>query len=140
IVVGNHTFGKGSVQTIQPISTSTAIKLTTARYYTPSGHSIQAKGITPDAIDEESANGSTTRLTLREADLEHHLENDKDGDGRVTPADKLLTKPIDKPKGGDKTPKKEDDTPPTRFEFGGADDYQLKQALTLLKVWPVMKR
>lgn len=144
IIVGTQTFGKGSVQTILPISASTAIKLTTARYYTPSGRSIQAKGITPDAIVEESANGGGSRLSLREADLEHHLENDKDGDGRVTPADKLITKPVDKGvKSNDKAaPKKgdEDEAPAVRYEFGGADDYQLKQAITLLKVWPVMKR
>ena len=144
LVVGTQTFGKGSVQTILPISATTAIKLTTARYYTPSGRSIQAKGITPDVVVEESANGPSSRLALREADLEHHLENDKDGDGRVTPADKLITKPVEKNgKGGEKSaPKKieEDDMPAPHFEFGGKDDYQLNQAVTLLKAWQVMKR
>lgn len=141
IIVGTQTFGKGSVQTILPISASTAIKLTTARYYTPSGRSIQAKGITPDAIVEESANGGSSRLSLREADLEHHLENDKNSDNRAAPADKAAPKPAEKPKTSDKPAKKDDDDmPPPRFEFGGNDDYQLKQALTLLKVWPVMKR
>lgn len=142
LVVGTQTFGKGSVQTILPISPTTAIKLTTARYYTPSGRSIQAKGITPDVVVEESANGSGSRLSLREADLEHHLENDKDGDGKVTPADKkIISKPADK--SGDKAaPKKNEDSdvPPPRFEFGGKDDYQLNQAVTLLKAWQVMKR
>ena len=144
LIVGTQTFGKGSVQTILPISATTAIKLTTARYYTPSGRSIQAKGITPDVVIEESANGGSSRLSLREADLEHHLENDKDGDGRVTPADKVLTKPLDKGvKSNDKpTPKKseDDNAPPARFEFGSKDDYQLNQAVTLLKAWQVMKR
>jgi carboxyl-terminal processing protease len=143
LVVGTQTFGKGSVQTILPISPTTAIKLTTARYYTPSGRSIQAKGITPDVVVEESANGGgSSRLSLREADLEHHLENDKDGDGKVTPADKkIISKPADK--NGDKAaPKKNEDSdiPAPRFEFGGKDDYQLNQAVTLLKAWQVMKR
>jgi carboxyl-terminal processing protease len=144
LVVGTQTFGKGSVQTILPISATTAIKLTTARYYTPSGRSIQAKGITPDVVVEETANGPSSRLALREADLEHHLENDKDGDGRVTPADKLITKPVEKSgKGNEKSaPKKgeEEDMPAPRFEFGSKDDYQLNQAVTLLKAWQVMKR
>jgi carboxyl-terminal processing protease len=61
VVMGTQTFGKGSVQTILPLGNNTAIKLTTARYYTPSGRSIQAKGITPDIVVEETA------------DLERHL-------------------------------------------------------------------
>lgn len=72
IVMGSQTFGKGSVQTILPLSNNTAIKLTTARYFTPNGQSIQAKGITPDILDEETDNDS--RL-LREADLNRHLSN-----------------------------------------------------------------
>src|SRR5690606_37511565 len=72
IVMGSQTFGKGSVQTILPLGNNTAIKLTTARYYTPNGQSIQAKGITPDILDEET--GSNSRL-LREADLSRHLSN-----------------------------------------------------------------
>ena len=140
LIVGTQTFGKGSVQTILPISSSTAIKLTTARYYTPSGRSIQAKGITPDVIVEETANGSNNRFSIREADLEHHLQNDKDGDGKVTAAEKKAAKPAEK--NGDKAaPKKdEEDMPPPRYEFGGKDDYQLGQAVTLLKAWQVMKR
>ncbi len=71
-----QTFGKGSVQTIMPLGNNTAIKLTTARYYTPSGRSIQAKGITPDIVVEEP--GATAAASLREADLDKHLSNDKD--------------------------------------------------------------
>ena len=67
VVMGTQTFGKGSVQTILPLGNNTAIKLTTARYYTPNGQSIQAKGITPDILDE-SAKDDTERL--READLD----------------------------------------------------------------------
>src|SRR5690606_40170945 len=74
IVMGSQTFGKGSVQTILPLSNSTAIKLTTARYYTPNGQSIQAKGITPDILDA-AAKDEFERL--READLDRHLSNGK---------------------------------------------------------------
>ena len=73
VIMGQQTFGKGSVQTILPLGNNTAIKLTTARYYTPNGRSIQAKGITPD-IPLESAIDKNASLRLREADLTKHLE------------------------------------------------------------------
>ena len=74
-VVGVQTFGKGSVQTILPLPNNQAVKLTTARYYTPNGRSIQAKGIAADIVVEDEA----VRVVLREADLQHHLsvEDDK---------------------------------------------------------------
>src|SRR5574341_2694290 len=71
-VIGTQTFGKGSVQTIMPLGNNTAIKLTTARYYTPGGRSIQALGITPDIIVEDPTDTATR---VREADLQRHLEN-----------------------------------------------------------------
>jgi carboxyl-terminal processing protease len=123
VVMGTQSFGKGSVQTIMPLNNSTAIKLTTARYYTPSGRSIQAKGIEPDILVEESTNGSSRRL--READLERHLGNDRDVE-RVLEGET-------KPDNG-KAPGGEDEAaPPTQFEMGGKDDYQLNQAVNLLK-------
>src|SRR4029077_20305078 len=71
VVMGAQTFGKGSVQTILPLGPNAGLKLTTARYYTPSGRSIQAKGIEPDvAVDD----GRDTSSRLREANLDHHLE------------------------------------------------------------------
>src|SRR6266705_2160132 len=73
-VLGTPTFGKGSVQTILPLGNNTAIKLTTARYYTPSGRSIQAKGIVPDVLIEDPTTPTTGRL--RDADLEKHRLND----------------------------------------------------------------
>ncbi len=76
-VIGTQTFGKGSVQTIMPLGNNTAIKLTTARYYTPSGRSIQAKGITPDVIVEEPG---AAQARVREADLQRHLGNGQDKD------------------------------------------------------------
>src|SRR5689334_20527531 len=71
-LVGTTTFGKGSVQTILPLPNNQAVKLTTARYYTPSGRSIQAKGIVPDIVVDDAADA---RVLLREADLQHHLAN-----------------------------------------------------------------
>lgn len=87
IVMGQQTFGKGSVQTILPLGNNTAIKLTTARYYTPNGRSIQAKGITPD-IPLESAIDKNASLRLREADLAKHLDDVKPS----TPEAKVLEK------------------------------------------------
>ncbi len=74
IIMGTQTFGKGSVQTILPISENTAIKLTTARYFTPAGRSIQAKGISPD----KQVDDGSQRLVMREADLERHLTTDEE--------------------------------------------------------------
>ena len=84
IVVGTKSFGKGSVQTVMPMRGSGAMKLTTARYYTPSGRSIQALGISPDIIveqprrvaeDDEEAT-ETPRRSRSEADLRGSLNND----------------------------------------------------------------
>ncbi len=85
IVLGMQTFGKGSVQTIIPLDNGSGIRLTTAKYYTPSGKSIQAKGIVPDImvsqvkidIKDEGKNGNSGQHFIREADLEHHFENDQ---------------------------------------------------------------
>lgn len=103
-VMGTQSFGKGSVQTILPINQSTAVKLTTARYFTPGGRSIQAKGITPDIIVEDGREA----LRLREKDLEKHLQSDEEkaqkAAGKTEPAktpEKPAT-PIEKPKDGEK--------------------------------------
>ena len=81
-VVGTQTFGKGSVQTILPLPNNQAVKLTTARYYTPGGRSIQAKGIAADIVVEDEA----TRVLLREADLQHHLAVEDDKSQGAAPA------------------------------------------------------
>ncbi len=131
IVMGTQTFGKGSVQTVLPLPGDTAIKLTTARYYTPNGRSIQAKGIVPDITVEESANGNHNGIRLREADLERHLINDKEKEGpkeSIKPAAKNPAKPV---KGGAKD--ELEDEPPPRLEYATKDDYQFQQAMNLLK-------
>src|SRR6185369_12033210 len=88
VIMGTQTFGKGSVQTILPLGNSTAIKLTTARYYTPNGRSIQAKGIVPDIMLDDGTAGRDPALKLRESDLDKHLSNDraKDEKSAATPA------------------------------------------------------
>lgn len=134
VIMGTQTFGKGSVQTILPLANNTAIKLTTARYYTPSGRSIQAKGIEPDIIVEETANGSSGPR-LREADLERHLENDKDKEA-AAPAAKPQTKAPAKGKPAKDEPEEEEKP---RFEIASKSDYQLNQALNLLKGLQIMQ-
>jgi carboxyl-terminal processing protease len=137
IVLGTTSFGKGSVQTVLPLPGSTAIKLTTARYFTPSGRSIQAKGIVPDITVEETANGSTS-ARLREADLEHHLENgnkDKEPATTVKPQSKATAKPK---AASTKDDDDEASEPPSR-ELASKKDYQLGQALNLLKGLQIMQ-
>ncbi len=122
-VMGTQTFGKGSVQTILPLNNNTAIKLTTARYYTPSGRSIQAKGIEPDFVVEETANGSSRRV--READLLRHLGNGKEGEAAAkeeAPAAPTAAPAVE-----------DDEAEPVRFELAGENDHQLQQAIRLLK-------
>lgn len=120
-VLGNRTFGKGSVQVILPLSESTAVKLTTSRYFTPSGRSIQATGIEPDYVVADTADGDLFRLP-READLQRHLSNQQSPDAEVKSNNDDNTEVAGK-----------------AFEFGGKDDFQLQQALNLLAGKPVQK-
>ena len=133
VVMGTQTFGKGSVQTVLPLSNNAAIKLTTARYFTPSGRSIQATGITPDIIVEESANGES-RERVREADLERHLGGDKE-----KAAEPAAPKPPAKNGKKGKTDEAEE-TPHAPLEFASKKDYQLGQAVNLLRAWQIIKR
>ena len=133
VVMGTRTFGKGSVQTILPIGNGTAIKLTTARYFTPSGRSIQAKGIEPDIVVEDPSMPSEDEgLGIREADLDKHLSNPNGGESAPAskPSDAIKAPPADKP-GQDGKDKK----PPTLEpgEIVSKNDFQVNQALTLLK-------
>ena len=122
-VIGTQTFGKGSVQSILPLTNNTAIKLTTARYYTPNGRSIQAKGITPDFLVEETPEGDLANaFRVREADLNRHLSNPKDSEEKAK-----APKPGALDLNGDKL---KDRKP---IEFGSPEDYQLQQAMNHLK-------
>ncbi|MBC3885754.1 S41 family peptidase [Undibacterium griseum] len=127
-IIGTQSFGKGSVQTIRQISADTAVKLTTARYYTPNGRSIQAKGIVPDLNVEETADGDGfNSFRARESDLQKHLVNDKEKEPVRPKVDELeeeqrllalakKSKPL---------------------EYGSKEDFQLAQALNHLKGLPV---
>jgi carboxyl-terminal processing protease len=114
VVLGTKSFGKASVQTIIPLSDGSALKLTVARYFTPSGRSIQATGITPDIVVEQATppeDGNGQKF-LREKDLKQHLE----------PADKNEAKKDDK------------------VAQMLRDDNQLKYGLDLLKTWQVFSK
>jgi len=129
VIMGTQTFGKGSVQTILPLGNNTAIKLTTARYYTPSGRSIQAKGIEPDILVEDPVTGHDEgTFRLREADLDKHLINDKPSDNKH--GKNTLSVPSNK---GTDTVK------PVPAELGSKNDYQLNQALNLLKGMQILQ-
>jgi len=131
IIMGTQTFGKGSVQSILPLGNGTAIKLTTARYYTPSGNSIQAKGITPDITVEEAIVSETEKqsLSIRESDLDRHLINDTDKKDKSAKHDSASVKLQAPKKGKDEKPGKETVDPETAIK----QDYQVSQALNLLK-------
>lgn len=139
VIIGAQTFGKGSVQTIIPMDNGAGLRLTTARYYTPSGRSIQATGITPDIVvpsptntsvenDDKADDQDKKPKYLREKDLQHHISNGLNED---------TTQKEEKPKTGEK-PKVKGKTPPpaTKEKVQPEDlskDQQLNTALTLLK-------
>lgn len=126
-IIGTTTFGKGSVQVILPIGQNAAIKLTTSRYFTPSGRSIQATGIEPDLVVFETPEGDLFQRP-READLAQHLNNRHGQAGREEAPSPQAETPVE---GGT-----EQATRP-RLEFGSDDDFQLQQAVNHLKGRPV---
>jgi carboxyl-terminal processing protease len=129
IVMGTQTFGKGSVQTIRQLSADTAVKLTTARYYTPNGRSIQAKGIVPDLMVDEYPDGDGLNgLRLREADLQKHLSNDREKEADAK-------NQVDELEEAQRLAALEKKRKP--LEFGSKEDFQLVQALNHLKGQPV---
>jgi len=133
VIMGTQTFGKGSVQTILPLGNSTAIKLTTARYYTPNGRSIQAKGIVPDIILDDGSSSRDPGLKLRESDLDKHLSNDRSKDEKAAApsapvANAFNFTPSPRPKDVD-----EKDTKVEPGEVVAKSDYELSQAIAFLK-------
>ena len=136
-VLGTTTFGKGSVQTILPLppDRKTGIKLTISRYYTPNGRSIQATGIVPDYVVDDTAQGNIFAFP-READLDRHLSNTTDT-AAVVAANEAARREALSPE----ERKAEDDRRSAALkkpiEFGSKDDYQMQQALHLLKGEPV---
>jgi len=133
-LMGNQTFGKGSVQTVRQLGPDTALKITTARYFTPNGRSIQAKGIVPDVMLDETENGNIfAALRTREADLEKHLSNGKESEKKDPEREKAREEALKKLEEESKKPVAERRLP----EFGSDKDFQLRQALNQLKGLPV---
>jgi len=124
VILGSQTFGKGSVQTIIPLEDGSALRLTTARYYTPKGRSIQAQGIAPDIpvadLLPEGKRGVAPRY-MREKDLEHHLQGEKE---QAVPE---KTKEPAKAPEASAAPKSTEDPP-------------LDRALELLKTWQILNK
>jgi carboxyl-terminal processing protease len=134
-LMGAQSFGKGSVQTVMPLPGDTAVKITTARYYTPSGRSIQAKGIVPEVWLDETAEGNVySALRTREADLDKHLVN---GD-EAKDAAREKERDAERTKLEDELAKNNNKPPKPLPEFGSAEDFQLNQALNRLRGQPVM--
>jgi carboxyl-terminal processing protease len=135
-LMGAQTFGKGSVQTVRQLSPETALKITTARYYTPSGKSIQAKGIVPEVMLDETAEGNLfAALRVREADLEKHLVSGPNAEQK----DEVREKARDEARKRLEDEAVKKNAPPKPLpEFGSAEDFQLAQALNRLKGKPVM--
>jgi carboxyl-terminal processing protease len=136
-IMGAQSFGKGSVQTVRQLSPDTALKITTARYFTPSGKSIQAKGILPDIMLDETAEGNLyAALRMREADLEKHLNNGQGTEEKDLAREKARDEARKKLEEEAKRNKGADIKPPA--EFGSPEDFQLAQALNQLKGKPVV--
>ncbi len=136
-IMGSQTFGKGSVQTVRPLGPDTGLKLTTARYYTPTGKSIQATGIVPDVMVDETTEGSPfAALRTREADLTKHLGNGQGPEVKDPAREKAreeARKRLEEEMA--KNPTGSDRRPP---EYGSDKDFQLAQALSQLKGGPVL--
>jgi carboxyl-terminal processing protease len=133
-IMGAQTFGKGSVQTVRPLSAETALKITTARYYTPTGKAIQAKGIVPDIFLDETAEGNVfAALRMREADLDKHLQGaDEKKDPARDKAREEARARLEEQMAKSKEP------PKPLPEFGSAEDFPLVQALNQLRGLPVV--
>ncbi|WQW69270.1 S41 family peptidase [Helicobacter pylori] len=127
VIIGEKTFGKGSVQMLLPVNKDEAIKITTARYYLPSGRTIQAKGITPDiVIYPGKVPENENKFSLKEADLKHHLEQELKKLDNKTPNSKEADK--------DKKNEEEKEVTPKMIN----DDIQLKTAIDSLKTWSIV--
>ena len=140
VILGTTTFGKGSVQTILPLDDSSALRLTTARYYTPSGRSIQATGIVPDIVMENilmarvGENGKGRTVGLREANLPRHFENKK---GELPPRTEVTDPEAEPDQPQEEMPEPDGEVGIREGEMG--KDPQLDHALELLKSWKVFK-
>jgi carboxyl-terminal processing protease len=134
-IMGSQTFGKGSVQTFRPLGADTGLKITTSRYYTPSGKSIQAKGIVPDVMVDDTEEGSPyAALRMREADLEKHLGSGQGAEVKDQAREKAREEALKRLEEESRKPVAERRPP----EFGSDKDFQLTQAINQLKGKPVL--
>jgi carboxyl-terminal processing protease len=134
-IMGSQTFGKGSVQTFRPLGPDTGLKITTSRYYTPSGKSIQAKGIVPDVMVDETEEGSPfAALRTREADLGKHLGSGQGEEVKDAAREKAREEALKRLEEESRKPASERRPP----EFGSDKDFQLIQAINQLKGRPVL--
>jgi len=138
-IMGAQSFGKGSVQTVRPLSAETALKITTARYYTPTGRAIQARGIVPDIFLDETAEGNVfAALRVREADLERHLPNAASA-GTEGDKDPARQRERDAARARLEAEQARTNQPPKPLpEFGSTEDFPLVQALNQLRGLPVI--
>jgi carboxyl-terminal processing protease len=122
------------VQTVRPLGPDTGLKITTARYYTPAGRSIQARGIVPDVLVDETAEGNMfSVLRTREADLEKHLSNGQGAEQKDEAREKARDAALKKLEDEARKPAQDRKLP----EFGSDKDFQLLQAVNQLKGLPV---
>ncbi len=134
-IMGSQTFGKGSVQTFRALGPDTGLKITTSRYYTPSGKSIQATGIVPDVMVDETEEGSPyAALRTREADLGNHLGSGQGAEVKDVAREKARDEALKRLEEASRKPISETRPP----EFGSPKDFQLIQALNQLKGKPVL--
>ena len=136
-IMGSQTFGKGSVQTVRQLGPESAIKITTARYYTPSGRSIQAKGIVPDIWLDETAEGNVfAALRTREADLQKHLSERTGEQAEARDEAREKARAEERKKVEEQLAKARELKPLP--EFGSTEDFPLQQALNQLRGKPVI--
>lgn len=143
-IIGKTTFGKGSVQTVRPLSADSALKLTTAYYYTPTGKSIQAFGIKPDiAVDQNAEGDPDDVLITREIDSEKHLKNKQSSEEKlIKDREQRRLEELQRIEelNAKKTPEeKEKERKKRPAEFGSAEDFMLNQAAAYLKGQPIKK-
>ncbi len=137
ILLGSKTFGKGSVQTILPLEDGSALRLTTARYYTPNGRSIQAKGIEPDIVVRDGRETPEGHPSLREKDIERHLKGEgEEAPGARPEVETPAPKTMEKDEGANG---RKEGAPSLKGPKEDERDVQLERAVELLKGWELFK-